>query len=184
MQPEILNEAIATIRQGGVIAYPTEGVYGLGCDANNQAALNKILAIKQRPMEKGMICLAADWQAFADWITKIPSERQKEIAASWPGAITWLCPATTKVPALVKGNSNKVAIRISAHPIAHALCQQSETLIVSTSANLTGHPPCRSAAEVSAQLGDKIDYLIDGPLGGRQTPTPIRDALSGEYLRS
>jgi len=181
-----LDTAIPTLRRGGVIAYPTEAVWGLGCDPGHEAAVTRLLQIKQRPVEKGMILVAAELAQLGGWVrmASLPPERQSEVLASWPGANTWILPAGPRAPRWITGEHSGIAVRISAHPLVAALCTAWGGPLVSTSANLAGHPPARTRDELDPALTPLLDGVLDGPTGGLAQPTPIRDALSGQILRT
>lgn len=182
MSSQQINEAVRILQQGGVIAYPTEAVYGLGCDPDNDQAVEKLLAIKQRSRDKGLILIAADFQQLRPYLAEINNSLKAKILATWPGPVTWLWPASPAVSSLLRGKHDTIAVRVTAHPLAAALCREFAGPLVSTSANLSGKPPTRTAEEVRNQLGE-LDYVLEGEVGGRTKPSEIRDALSGEVLR-
>lgn len=186
MKELTLDTAVATLRSGGVIAYPTEAVWGLGCDPAHEAAVHTLLRLKQRPIEKGMILVAADLSQLQGWVRlqALPDARQRAVLASWPGANTWILPAGTRAPGWITGEHSGIAVRISAHPLVAALCQAWGGPLVSTSANLAGEAPARSREELDPRLLRLLDGILDGQTGGLAQPTPIRDALSGNVLRS
>ncbi|MBA8681387.1 Sua5/YciO/YrdC/YwlC family protein [Stenotrophomonas tumulicola] len=186
MEELTLDTAVARLHAGGVIAYPTEAVWGLGCDPAHQMAVHALLALKQRPVEKGMILVAADLEQLQGWarLHDLPDERQREVLASWPGANTWILPAGPRAPEWITGEHSGLAVRISAHPLVAALCRAWGGPLVSTSANLAGAPPARTREELDPRLLAVLDGVLDGMTGGLAQPTPIRDALSGNVLRS
>lgn len=177
--------AAAVLRNGGVIAYPTEAVWGLGCDPGNQAAVLKLLALKQRPVEKGMILVAADVAQLQGWVRldALAAERRQAVLDSWPGANTWIVPAGTQAPRWITGDHDGIAVRVSAHPLVRALCQAWGGPLVSTSANLAGNPPARSREQLDPALLARLDGLLPGDTGGLAQPTRIRIAATGEVLR-
>jgi L-threonylcarbamoyladenylate synthase len=178
-----LKTAARILAGGGVIAYPTEGVFGLGCDPQNAAAVLRVLAIKQRPVEKGLILIAADRAQLFGYVCPDSSMEQR-IAATWPGPVTWLLPAGPLARTWLCGGGGLLAVRVSAHPVAAALCRAFGAPVVSTSANLSGRPPARSALSVRKSLrGRGVDYLVPGETGGETGPTEIRDGRSGAVLR-
>lgn len=181
-QADQIAEAAALLRTGGVLAYPTEAVFGLGCDPDNRAAFDKIFALKQRPPEQGVLLIAADFSQIADWIAA-PPEAIARAQATWPGAFTWIFPRTSRVPDWVAGGHGGIALRVTAHPAAAALCRAFGGPIVSTSANVHGQPPARSAREVEAMFSTGLDGVLHGETGGLQRPTPIADAVSGAIIR-
>jgi len=181
-----LDTALPVLRAGGVIAYPTEAVWGLGCDPGAEAAVMKLLQLKQRPVEKGMILVAAELSQLDGWVRlqALPPARQADVLASWPGAHTWILPAGPQAPRWISGAHSGVAVRVSAHPLVAALCRAWGGPLVSTSANLAGKPPALTRAGLDPALLPLLDGVLDGQTGGLAQPTPIRDALTGQVLRS
>lgn len=183
--PFTTGQAVVCLHQGGIVAYPTEGVWGLGCDPRNQAAVMRLLAIKQRDMAKGLILIAADEAQLAPFINsgELPPERLAKIHASWPGPNTWIVPASASAPAWITGAHRGIAVRVSAHAGVIALCRAFGGALVSTSANRAGQaaPSVRDALD--AALLAAIDGVCEGETGGRDGPSIIRDALSGQVLR-
>lgn len=167
-----------------VIAYPTEAVFGLGCDPDSEQAVNALLALKQRPWEKGLILIAADYAQLTPYIDDgtLSEQQRATMFASWPGPVTWVIPARQETSRLLTGCFNSLAVRISDHPLVQQLCRQFGKPLVSTSANLSGQEPCRSASEVLQQFGSAFPVLA-GSVGGRLNPSEIRDALTGKQIR-
>ncbi|CAI1176327.1 L-threonylcarbamoyladenylate synthase type 1 TsaC [Serratia proteamaculans] len=167
-----------------VIAYPTEAVFGLGCDPDSEQAVNALLALKQRPWEKGLILIAADYAQLTPYIddTVLSEQQRATMFASWPGPVTWVIPARSETPRLLTGRFNSLAVRVSDHPLVQQLCRQFGKPLVSTSANLSGQEPCRSADEVQQQFGAAFPVLT-GSVGGRLNPSEIRDVLTGKQIR-
>lgn len=180
------NDAAAVLHDGGVIAYPTEAVWGLGCDPFNAAAVQRLLALKQRPAAKGMIVIAASLEQVLPQLCweLLPAPRQQAVLASWPGPATWLLPCKPDVPDWLRGAHDTLAVRITAHPVAAALCQAFGGALVSTSANRTGEPPARRLTDLSAELLAELDGHVAGDTGGLANPTAIRDARSGGIIRA
>ena len=176
-----LQQAAACIRNGGVIAYPTEAVWGLGCDPANDAAVRRILALKKRPIEKGLILIGSDLAQFEGWIKPLSPEDLSQVQATWPGPVTWVLPCYESVPESVRGEHDSVAIRISAHPQVRALCELTGPLI-STSANPAGREPARTSLRIRQYFSQGLDYLLPGALGGRSAPSEIR-TLTNQRLR-
>lgn len=178
-----IQQAIETLNRGGVIAYPTEAVYGLGCRADDRVAVEKICLLKGRPVEQGVIVLIRDLDQLGDWILPLTGPQRERLEESWPGPVTWLAPASEHCPAWLKGRHRSLAIRQSAHPLCRELCQALDTPLVSTSANRSGQSPALTAAEARAMFGDRVDLVIDAPLGDSARPSTIRDLRTGNRLR-
>jgi L-threonylcarbamoyladenylate synthase len=178
-------DAAALLRRGGVIAYPTEAVWGLGCDPFDEAAVMRLLALKQRPVDKGVILIAGELSQFEgllDW-EALPTDRAESVFATWPGPFTWIVPTTGRVPHWITGAHDGVAVRVSAHPGVRALCAAHGGPLVSTSANPAGAPPPKSLETFDAGLRARIDGIVEGCTGDLAQPTAIRDARSGVVLR-
>ncbi len=179
-----VKQAARVLRSGGVVAYPTEAVWGLGCDPWQHAAFEQLLRLKQRPPEKGVILVAADLAQIAPLVEGLPDEALKRLLATWPGPHTWLLPDPHNwIPRWIKGQHAKVAVRVSAHPTVQALCRAWGAPLVSTSANPAGLPPARQGWKVRRYFGTTLDYQVPGRLGGLARPTPIRDLLTHQLLR-
>lgn len=179
-----IEAAAALLRAGGVLAYPTEGVYGLGCDPDNPAAFARIFALKRRPPAQGVLLIAADLAQVQPWIGDVPDTALARARVAWPGAHTFIFPRSARVPEWVAGGHAGIALRVTAHAPSAALCRAFGGPIVSTSANRHGEAPARSAAEVRAVFGDGVDGVLDAALGGLDQPTPITDAMSGAIIRA
>ncbi len=178
-----IESAVETLKRRGIIAYPTEAVYGLGCDPLFEEAVQKILSLKNRKQEKGFILVAHDFNLLRQWVGVLPDEKMKAVFATWPGPVTWLFPAAPWVPAWVRGKHDTLAIRVSDHPVVVQLtCAYGQPLI-STSANPEGLPPAVNAAEVKHYFDEQVDYIVQGKTGGLAKPTTICDALTGDVLR-
>ena len=179
-----LDLACHALAGGGVIAYPTEAVWGLGCEPLNQHACGRILRLKGRSRGKGFILIAADFDHVTPFLAHISRPKLKPAFRTWPGPATWLLPAAAWVPPHLTGGRDTLAVRITAHPVARALCAAYGGPIVSTSANASGQAPLRSALQLQRRFGARVDYLLPGALGGRARPTPIRDLATGKVLRA
>ncbi|MFN4290131.1 MAG: Sua5/YciO/YrdC/YwlC family protein [Permianibacter sp.] len=168
----------------GVIAYPTEGVWGLGCLPDCLTAVQRILDLKRRPAHKGLILVAAAPEQLSPWIDwgALPLDRLTEILGTWPGAITWVLPTFPHVSPLLRGKFDTLAVRVSAHPVVRELCLRHGPL-VSTSANHAGRRAAKTELQVRQWFNNEIDAVIPGKLGGRKGPSEIRDGLTGESFR-
>ncbi|MGQ7816453.1 L-threonylcarbamoyladenylate synthase type 1 TsaC [Metapseudomonas furukawaii] len=177
-----VQQVARVVREGGVIAYPTEAVWGLGCDPWNEEAVYRLLALKERPVEKGLILVADDIQQFDFLLEGLPDAWIDQLLASWPGPNTWLVPHQDLLPEWVTGQHDSVALRVSAHPLVRELCALTGPLI-STSANPSGRPAACSRLRVQQYFGDDLDAVLGGALGGRRNPSVIRDLVSGRVIR-
>ncbi len=182
--PSTISRAVQALQQGGVIAYPTESVFGLGCDPDDAAAVERILALKQRPVEKGLILIASDISQLEKYLLPLDDATRQRVLSSWPGPHTWLWPVKEGVSSLIRGRHPTLAVRVSAHPVVRQLCEGFGKAIVSTSANPAEQAAARSAGEVRAYFNDKLDFILDGEVGQSLQPTEIRDAITNQVIRS
>ena len=176
--------AARCIASGGILAYPTEAVYGLGCDPWNAAAVRRLLAIKQRPENKGLILIAADFVQLEPFVELLDPARMAEIRHTWPGPVTWLLPARAETPAWLTGEHETLAVRVTAHPLAIDLCRAAGRALVSTSANLSGRLPARTPLQVRLRVGPSVDCILVGSCGDRKRPSTIRDGRTGRPIRT
>ena len=181
--PFKLRCAAAYVRQGGVIAYPTEAVYGLGCDPLQADAVLRLIDLKQRPWQKGVILLASCWSQVAPYVV-VDGQMQAKLMDSWPGPYTWLVPAQPWVPWWIRGRHSQVAVRITDHPLAAALCDHVGHAVVSTSANPAGRPAAKARTDLDPGFAAGIDMWLSGELGGLSQPTQIRDVCTDMIIRS
>ena len=179
-----IGMAVDVLWRGGLIAYPTEAVWGLGCDPLNEEACLNLLQIKQRPVGKGMILVAADMQQI-DFLLQPLTEKQKLLLQkSWPGPETWLIPDDLdQIPVWIKGDHQSVAVRVSAHPIVQQLCTAFGGPLVSTSANKAGQRPARTRVQLARVLAAEVDYVVPGALGNSSMPSKITDLVTGQLIR-
>jgi len=177
-----IRQAVKALENGGVIAYPTESVFGLGCDPWDEEAVMKLLKIKQRSWEKGLILIAADFNQLQDFIQPVSNELLSQLEQTWPGPVTWLLPARTDTPAYLCGQHQTIAVRVTAHKQSADLCRSFKGAIVSSSANLAGLPPAKTTHDVRWSLPD-LDYVLPGLCSGSDRPSEIRDAQSGLRIR-
>lgn len=181
-----LRQAVRVIQQGGIIAYPTEAVYGLGCDPFNADAVMRLLSLKRRPVEKGLILIASDISQLTPFMAPLSTDQRQQLEASWPGPITWLVPARPETPTWLRGQHESIAVRVTGHPIAAALCRAAGHALVSTSANPAGRLPATTALQVRRYFSDReenVDHIVTGPLGNQAKPTTIRDLATGRTIR-
>lgn len=179
-----IQKAVASLKQGEIIAYPTESVYGLGCDPFNAEAIAKLLQLKNRSMDKGFILIAADWRQVEPLVQPVAAQALARALNTWPGPTTWLFPKQPNVPYWIYGKHNNIAIRVTDHPVASLLCYAFAGPIISTSANEEGFPPIRDQRTLEMTFGKKIDCIVSGSLGNRTKPSEIRDVISGEIIRA
>jgi len=177
-----LQQALKVIRTGGVIAYPTEAVFGLGCQPENYIAVKRILNLKNRPFSKGLIIIAAAIEQLHPYVSFTDLTQYQQIRNTWPGPVTWLVPARPGVPDWIRGLHDSIAVRVSQHPVVRDLCKLTGPLI-STSANPAGCSPAKTALKVRIYFGQSLDYILPGNIGLHQKPTEIRNALTGKILR-
>jgi L-threonylcarbamoyladenylate synthase len=179
-----IERAARVVLAGGVIAYPTEAVFGLGCLPERREAVERVLAIKRRSWRKGVLLIGSELAQLERFVELPASRRRAQILASWPGPVTWVLPARSGVPPWISGGRDTVAVRLTDHPLAHALCARIGHAIVSTSANVSRRPPIRSVIRLRRDLGPEVDYVLAGELGGLAKPTVIKDGRTGKILRS
>ncbi|HEX7029314.1 MAG TPA: Sua5/YciO/YrdC/YwlC family protein [Gammaproteobacteria bacterium] len=173
--------AFEVVRSGGVVACPTEAVYGLSCDPWNETAVRELLALKRRDVSQGLILVAGGLYQFTSLVGHLSRAQQETLAASWPGPVTWLVPANEHVPAWIRGRHESVALRVTAHPVMAELCRVAGKPLVSTSANRSGEPPARDAETVENHFPGLP--VVAGELGGAGSPSEIRDLETGKILR-
>jgi L-threonylcarbamoyladenylate synthase len=177
-----LRDAAQQLRQGAIIAYPTEAVFGLGCDPRNEQAVMRLLTIKQRPVEKGLILIASRWEQLQPYLQPVDPDIRARLEESWPGPVTWLLATRPQTPAWLSGMHESLAVRVTAHPLAAALCDAFGGAIVSTSANASGRPPARTALQARLRCPG-VDIVLVGATGGRKRPSEIRNPYTGERVR-
>lgn len=180
-RPVKITKALNVLAAGEVIAYPTEAVWGLGCDPFDREAVTKILHLKNRPEDKGLILVASHIEQFDFILKDITAAQWMQLLATWPGPTTWLVPHSGRVPNWISGRFPTVALRVSAHPLVKALCQHFGP-IVSTSANPQGLQPARDSLRVRHYFGKQV-AVVPGALGKQKNPSEIRDLDSGQVIR-
>jgi len=182
LNPWHIRLAARAVEAGGVIAYPTETVFGLGCNPWHRDAVARILQLKRRPRGKGLIVVAASMAQLRSLVRLDDTVRIREITASWPGPVTWVLPARRGTPAWLTGGRNTLAVRVSPHPVVRRLCERCGPL-VSTSANPSRGRPAGSTQAVRNYFGCRLDFILPGRTDTKVGPSEIRDGLSGATLR-
>lgn len=183
LSTEVIDQAVHCLTSGDVIAYPTEAVWGLGCDPLNENAVLKLLQLKRREVEAGVLLVASDFSQLQPYVGELPGGLTANLQASWPGPVNWILPTSEHCPRWIHGSHSGVGVRVSAHPVIHELCKAFGGPLVSTSANQRGEPPAMTAEEASLVLNGKADFIVPGELGGRKNPCEIRSGFNGEILR-
>ncbi len=179
---QVIEKAARILRSGGVIAYPTEGVFGLGCLPDDFEAVSRVLAIKRRDPALGLVLIATDIAQLEDWID-LPA-KAPALESSIDRPVTWVVPASDEVPYWIRGEHTGLAVRITTHPVAAALCDAADSALVSTSANLHGRPPARNRFVLRRRFRALVDFIVPGECGPATGPSEIRDLSSGKVLRS
>lgn len=185
----IMNNKLSQLKQwfeqGQVFAYPTEAVFGLGCDPQNKEAVSRILKLKGREVDKGVILIASDFSQIGPYVDfgLLPEDNRDKIIASWPGPVTWLLPKSKYTPDWISGDSNMVAIRLTAHPLVRQMCDVVNQAIVSTSANPATLPPARNYHEIARYFGKELN-VIQGTLGKQRSPSKIFHSQTMENIRA
>lgn len=176
------NRAAGVLLRGGVIAYPTEGVFGLGCLPDDDRAVVRLLQIKRRPSSKGLILICSHVSQLDGWAEFPPDMRLPAVDPS--RSITWVVPRGEKVSPLVSGNNDDIAIRLTNNATARSICDAVDSPIVSTSANISGRPIARNRYILRREFGSLVDYLVPGDCGPASGPSEIRNLLTGSVLRA
>lgn len=181
-----INIAASVMHSGGVIAYPTEAVWGLGCDPFDEAAVNAILALKQRHVEKGLIIVASSIEQLTPYLQNLSDTERQTLENAWPGPFTWLVPHHQTLPQWIYGKHSTVAMRVSNHPVVKALCDAFGGAIVSTSANPQGKPAPTQAWQVHRYFhhASLLNYVVKGQVGKSAQPSTITDLASGRIIRA
>jgi L-threonylcarbamoyladenylate synthase len=177
------RQAAQKLHEGAVIAYPTEAVFGLGCDPRNEEAVRRLLSLKQRAASAGLILIADRFERFEPFIAPVAPDLLETAMTAWPGPVTWLFPRAESVPDWLAGAHSTIALRLTAHPVCREICAAFGGAIVSTSANPSSAEPARSAARVEEYFGDYLGGTVEGGLGGSERPSEIRDLVSGRTIR-
>ncbi|MGX8884010.1 Sua5/YciO/YrdC/YwlC family protein [Methylovorus sp. SPW-M1] len=170
------------LRHGGVIAYPTESCFGLGCDPHSRLGVQRILRLKGRPQRKGLILIGDQQTRFKRLIAPLSPEQQARVATTWPGPHTWLVPHAKDCPIWLHGRHPSLAVRVTAHPLSARLCRMAGMALVSTSANKAGHAPAKTTRKCRQLFGQRV-RVIAGLTGGARKPSTIQDLITGRILR-
>lgn len=173
----------AHLRRGGVIAYPTESCYGLGCDPSNRRAVLRILKLKQRPQHKGLILIASSYHQVARYLQPLTPAEQHKLQVDGAQAVTYLMPVKPSCPRWLRGAHDTLAVRFTAHPIAKQLCRGADSALVSTSANRSGQRPAKTYAQCLRLFGKRV-WVLPGRVGRRKRPSTIRAWGDGKIIRS
>lgn len=182
ISPFKIRQAIRKVHQGEVIAYPTEAIYGLGCNPLDEEAVIKLLALKKRSVDKGLILIASSLEQLDPYL-QLTDEIVSRVQASLPEPITWIIPVQPWVPKWLTGKHSSLAVRITNHPIARLLCEKNEGPLVSTSANATTKPPATKSWQVSKNLDHNKLFIVSGEVGNLKQATPIFDVLNLQKIR-
>jgi L-threonylcarbamoyladenylate synthase len=178
-----LDQTVGLIKAGGVIAYPTESVFGLGCDPLNEQAVIKLLSLKQRSVDQGLILIASNVRQVLPLIQPQHADDLARALKTWPGHFTWVFPKSNSVPSWISGKYSSIAVRVSKHPIVKLLCDRLNHPLVSTSANISKQDDLNSIKRIQETFGDKIGFYIDAPTGNEKHASPIRDAHTLNTIR-
>lgn len=177
------TDAAVAIHAGFIVAYPTEAIYGLGCDPDNQTSLQKLLNLKRRDSDKGLILIGSSWQQLEPFVELTDPAILERAQNSWPGPVTWIMPASSRCTAILTGGRSTIAVRVSAHEVVQELCNQCGHALVSTSANLSGQDPLHTPDDITNAFSKEIAGTVTGALGGLKNATSIFDASTGVQLR-
>lgn len=171
------------LKRGGLIAYPTESCYGLGCDPDNRRAVLRILKLKQRPQRKGLILIASSYHQVARYLQPLTLEQQQRLKDAGAQAITYLMPVKPSCPRWLRGVHDTLAVRFTAHPIAKQLCRSADSALVSTSANRSGCRPAKTHAQCRRLFGKKV-RMLPGRVGKNRKPSTIAMWADGKIIRN
>ena len=176
--------AAHVLRRQGVIAHPTEAVWGLACDRFSEQAVQRLLDLKGRPKEKGLILISSEREHFSSLLAPLSSELQQRFTVPQSRPTTWIVPDLERqIPSWIRGQHQGVAIRVSQHPIVRLLTDAFHGPIISTSANPAGKAPAMSLMDIRNYFAGRLDYVVDGKLGGADRPSRIIDLQTGKILR-
>lgn len=182
-QPSSSRSLAAHLKRGGLIAYPTESCYGFGCDPRNRAAVLRLLRLKGRPQKKGLILIASSPRQLRRYLQPLDAAAEQRLIEDGAQAITYLMPARARCPRWLRGAHDTLAVRLTAHPFARALCRQTGMALVSTSANHSGQRAIKTYAECQRLFGAQVKVL-PGRVGARKKPSTIRAWGDGRIIRN
>ena len=157
-----IKRAVEILKKGGIVAYPTDTVYGIGADPFNEAAVERIFAVKKRSKDLALPILLADKSDISRVAVNIPEIAWKLAECFFPGQLTMVLQKSPQIPMIVCAGGNTIAIRVPDYPMTVALIRGLGNPIIGTSANISGKPNPTTAEEVYQQLGDEVDFIIDG----------------------
>jgi L-threonylcarbamoyladenylate synthase len=178
-----IREAVRRLEDGGIIAYPTETVYGLGCDPLNGTAALHLINLKQRRLEQGLILIASHFEQLEPYLCPVSAAIRTRVTRDSKTPVTWVLPCHSDVPVWLRGEHHSLAIRITTHPVSAALCERWKGPLVSSSANIHGRPAALTPLDVRKAFNGELDYILHSTQAGTNRPSQIRDALSGTILR-
>ena len=165
--PELIKAAAGIIKQGGVVVFPTRCLYGLGADAMNPKAVERIIEIKQRPQDNPILVLIHSKKQLEMLVEKIPPNADLIMQGFWPGKVTLVFEARDVLPGLLTAQTGKIGVRLTGHPVAAAILQQIKGPLTGTSANVSGCPGCSSFTDMGSQITGQVDLVLDaGTLQG------------------
>jgi len=174
--------AVEYLKNGKIIAYPTETVFGIGCDPYKKDSVNRIFEIKKRPLVKKFILIASSYEQLTDVVNM--EKITDEVLKSWPGPNTWLVPPNKKLPEwLINKDNGLIAVRVSKNSAVKEMCEKFGKPIISTSANLYDSEALRNYEEVEKVFSETIDYLVIGETSKQKKPSTIKNMLTGEVIR-
>jgi L-threonylcarbamoyladenylate synthase len=183
MSPWALNRFAHAVSQGAIFGYPTDTIWGFGCHPLIASSVARILQIKNRSADKGLILLSSRLEYCAAYIG-LDNEQLKPVLSTTDHPTTWLVPASECCPAWIRGSNSTVAIRITDHPLLEFLCERLKAPIVSTSANRSGKATARNSVQMRKQFGAELDFIVNGFITGSNRPSEIKSLLSRATIRS
>jgi L-threonylcarbamoyladenylate synthase len=178
------REAVRQIGAGGIIAYPTETLYGLGCDPFNGNTVLHLLALKQRRVEQGLVLVASNFSQLEPLLMPLTAAVRKRVSQPASTPVTWVLPCLPEMPVWLRGKHTSLAVRVTSHPVAAWLCERWGGPLVSTSANIHGRRPATSPLAVRKAFDRQLDYILHGQQLATNKPSEIRDGLTGVVLRT